>query len=186
MPRPLMQQKIDELETLFARSEGDHRVLKQLEQELKHRQVPRAVALLAKVHAAMRGETSLASSVSASASAPSHRSARVPDPPTTAITSAMALPDAATSGRPSEVSATAAPTREPLQTMPLEDAYRLLKTTAGSTWESIEQTRRALVQNSHPQKLKSMSPERQAQALAEAKRVNAAYAAMSQARCAGR
>lgn len=70
--------------------------------------------------------------------------------------------------------------------MPVEDAYKLLKATAGSTWESIEQTRRQLVQQSHPARLKSMNPERRAQALTEAKRVNAAYAALSQARCAGR
>ena len=68
--------------------------------------------------------------------------------------------------------------------MPLEGAYKVLKTTATSTWESIEQTRRQLVQQSHPARLKSMSPERRSQALAEAKRVNAAYAALSQARYA--
>lgn len=70
--------------------------------------------------------------------------------------------------------------------MPLEDAYKVLKATAGSTWESIEQTRRQLVQQSHPGRLKSMNPERRAQTLAEAKRVNAAYAVLSQARCGGR
>jgi DnaJ-domain-containing protein 1 len=70
--------------------------------------------------------------------------------------------------------------------MPLEDAYKVLKTTAASTWESIEQTRRQMVQQSHPAHLKSMSAEHRNQALAEAKRVNAAYTALSQARCATR
>jgi len=69
--------------------------------------------------------------------------------------------------------------------MPVEDAYKLLKATAGSTWESIEQTRRQMVQQSHPARLKSMSPERLAQVLADAKQVNAAYVTLSQARCAG-
>lgn len=69
--------------------------------------------------------------------------------------------------------------------MPVEDAYKLLKATAGSTWESIEQTRRQMVQQSHPARLKSMSPERLAQALADAKQVNAAYVTLSRARCAG-
>ena len=70
--------------------------------------------------------------------------------------------------------------------MPVEDAYKRLKATSGSGWESIEQTRRQLVQQSHPARLKSMSPERRSQALAEARKVNAAYAALSQVRCAGR
>ena len=67
--------------------------------------------------------------------------------------------------------------------MPVEDAYKLLKATAGSTWESIEQTRRQLVQQAHPSRVKSLSPERRASALAEARRVNAAYEALSQLRC---
>jgi len=39
------------------------------------------------------------------------------------------------------------------------------------------------VQQSHPTRLKSMSPEGRSQALTEAKMVNTAYAALSQARC---
>jgi DnaJ-domain-containing protein 1 len=70
--------------------------------------------------------------------------------------------------------------------MPLGDAYKLLKVTAGSTWELIEQTRRQLVQRSYPDRLGSMSAEGRAQVLAESKRVNAAYTLLSQARCGGR
>ena len=55
MQRPLMQQGVAQLEALFAASRGDLRVLKQLEDELTHRQVPRAVALLAEVQKAIRG-----------------------------------------------------------------------------------------------------------------------------------
>ena len=67
--------------------------------------------------------------------------------------------------------------------MPVEDAYKLFKATSGSAWESIEQTRRQMVQQSHPARLKSMSLEHRNQTLAEAKMVNAAYAALSQVRC---
>ena len=70
--------------------------------------------------------------------------------------------------------------------MPLDDAYKLLKATPGATWESIEQTRRTLVQLAHPSRWKTLSTEKRAQAVAEAKRVNAGYAVLSQARCGGR
>lgn len=73
--------------------------------------------------------------------------------------------------------------RNPRLRCRLEDAYKLLKASASSTWESIEQTRRQLVQRGHPTRLKSLSTERRAQALFEARRANAAYAALSQARC---
>lgn len=69
--------------------------------------------------------------------------------------------------------------------MPMEDAYKLLKATPGSTWESIEQTRRLLVMASHPEKLKALAEGKRAQALADAGRINSAYAALSQARCTG-
>ena len=67
--------------------------------------------------------------------------------------------------------------------MPLDDAYKVLKTAPGATWEFIEQSRRMLVQQSHPSRWKAMNAEWRAQVLAEAKRVNTAYAALSQARC---
>jgi len=70
--------------------------------------------------------------------------------------------------------------------MPLEEAYKVLKATPGTTWESIEHIRRTLVHQSHPSRWKMLSAENRAQALTEAKRVNAAYAALSQTRCGGR
>jgi curved DNA-binding protein CbpA len=67
--------------------------------------------------------------------------------------------------------------------MPVEEAYKILKATPGATWESIEQARRTLVNQLHPSRLKVLSAENRAQALAEAKRINTAYAALSQTRC---
>jgi curved DNA-binding protein CbpA len=69
--------------------------------------------------------------------------------------------------------------------MPVEDAYKLLKATPGSTWESIEQTRRLLVEQSHPERLKAMAAEKRSSALAEATRANTAYATLSRLRCGG-
>lgn len=191
MSRPLMQLGVGDLEALFAKSKADAQVLKQLEHELQYRQVPRAVALLAEVQAAMYGAQP-AAPVSAP---PRPAPVPAPSPQQAGLWERPATPAAAPVGasvappRPAEpVKAPAVP--KPPQPapppMPVEDAYKLLKATAGSTWESIEQTRRQLVQQSHPARLKSMSPERRSQALAEAKKANAAYAALSQARCAGR
>src|SRR5687768_10037502 len=55
MARPLMQHGVGILEQLFAKSKSDPKVLGQLENELKHRQVPRAVALLGQVRKALQG-----------------------------------------------------------------------------------------------------------------------------------
>jgi len=55
MARPLMQHGVGQLEEMFAKGKADAKVLKQLENELQYRQVPRAVALLAEVQAAMYG-----------------------------------------------------------------------------------------------------------------------------------
>lgn len=186
MPRPLMQLGVGDLEGLFAKSKTDANVLKQLEHELQYRQVPRAVALLAEVQAAMYGAQP------AAPAPPKPAPVSAPTPQQSGLWERPATPAATPTGvsvaapRPAEpVKAPAVP-KQPQPAppaMPVEDAYRLLKATAGSTWESIEATRRQMVQQSHPARLKSMSVERRSQALAEAKKVNAAYAALSQARC---
>ena len=66
--------------------------------------------------------------------------------------------------------------------MPVDEAYKMLKATPASTWDSIEQIRRLLIQQSHPSRVASLSAARRAQVQAEAKRVNAAYAVLGNAR----
>lgn len=194
MSRPLMQHGVGQLEELFAKGKSDSKVLKQLENELQYRQVPRAVALLAEVQAAMYGAT-LATPPGPVPELPPKRPPspqqpllweRPGAPPTAAITTPVLRPRPETPIRPAETPAVSKPAHPPAPTMPLEDAYKQLKATAGSTWESIEQTRRQLVQQSHPARLRSLSNERRAQVLADAKRVNSAYATLSQARCSVR
>lgn len=190
MSRPLMRHGVGELEALFGKSKTDVEVLKQLEHELQHRQVPRAVALLAEVHAAMQDAGSSAPAPVSVSPAPMPQQPALWSPAAAAATEPVAPPVASLrSAEPIKAPESLAVTKPPrpaTPVMPLEDAYKVLKATAGSTWESIEQTRRQLVQQSHPGRLKSMNPERRAQTLAEAKRVNAAYAVLSQARCGGR
>lgn len=194
MSRPLMQHGVGQLEEMFAKGGTDPKVLKQLENELQYRQVPRAVALLAEVQAAMYGATPAAPPRPAAEPPPDRPPApqqptlwERPAAPSAAAVTPPALPSRpATPSRPSETPAASKPAHPPAPTMPLEDAYKLLKATASSPWELIEQTRRQLVHQSQPGRLQSMSSDRRATALAEARRVNAAYAALSQARCSGR
>jgi hypothetical protein len=195
MVRPLMQHGVGQLEELFVKSKTDPKVLKQLEHELQYRQVPRAVALLAEVQAAMYG----ASTASAPAPAPAVRApapAIAPppqpslwdglSPPTTQPTAPALQPTTApVAVRPALATAPTRLATPPAPAMPLDDAYKLLKATPGATWESIEQTRRLLIQASHPEKLRKLPESKRAQALTEASRVNAAYAALSQVRCTG-
>lgn len=193
MSRPLMQYGVGQLEEMFANGRTDPKVLKRLENELQFRQVPRAVSLLAEVQAAMQGATPAAQP--SPPPVPRQIQPAAPQqpnlweasaPPTASVASPKVLPlrQAPQLGtkEPAEKSSSAQP---PAQVMPLEDAYKLLKATASSTWESIEQTRRQLVQLSSPGRLMALNPEKRSQALVEAKQINAAYAAISQARCGG-
>lgn len=190
MPRPLMQLGVGDLEAMFARSKTDVKVLKQLEHELQYRQVPRAVALLAEVQAAMYGAAPAAPAAAPTPPATGSRQPGLWEQPPAPVPSPVAAPVAqprpATPAPAPASPPTAKPPQPPAPLMPVEDAYKLLKATAGSTWESIEQTRRQLVQQSHPARMKTLGPERRAQALAEARRVNAAYLSLSHVRCTGR
>lgn len=200
MPRPLMQHGVGQLEEMFGGCRGSLQVLRQLENELQYRQVPRALALLEKVQVAMAAsgdvqikQTSRAPTVPPATPRQPDLWGRAPVPEVVPVTlppasSVVAAPPPLAPSptppiRPADTPVAVRSTAPPVPTMPLEDAYKLLKATAGSTWESIEQTRRQLVEQAHPSRLKSCIPERRASALAEARRVNAAYAALSQARC---
>ena len=185
MPRPLMQQGIGQLEEMFAKCKADAKLLKQLEHELQYRHVPRAVALLTEVTAALCGGD--AASPPARPTAPNSQQpdlwGRAATPPV--ILSPAPVRTVAPAVKPPELQPKANLVASP-PTMPLEDAYKILKVTPGATWESIEQTRRTLVHQSHPSRWKALSAEKRAEALANARRVNAAYAALSQTRCGGR
>jgi DnaJ-domain-containing protein 1 len=189
MPRPLIQLGVGDLEAFFAKSKTDAKALKQLEHELQYRQVPRAVALLARVRAALSGEPPATIDIPATGPAPVPQQSGLWERPSKPAPAPLVTPVAAS--RPAaRVKVSDSPATEGVQprapVIPISDAYKLLKATAGSTWELIEQTRRQLVQKSHPDRLGSMSAEGRAQVLAESKRVNAAYAVLSQARCGGR
>lgn len=54
MTRPLMRLGIDQLEGMFAQNKQESQVLRQLAEELQYRQVPKAIALMNDVKAALR------------------------------------------------------------------------------------------------------------------------------------
>lgn len=189
MPRPLIQKGVGQLEEMFAKGKADASLLKQLEHELQHRHVPRAIALLAEVQAAMHGEAVPHTPVDAApplakTTAPISQNSDLwgrdttpPLPPSTGSVRTVAPVVKPLEAQPVAKSPT------PLPMTPLEDAYKILKTSPGAPWESVEQTRRTLVHQSHPSRWKALSAEKRAQALKEAKFVNTAYAALSKYRC---
>lgn len=199
MKRTLMQLGIGALEGMFEASKGDAKALRQLENELQHRQVPRAVALLEQVQLAMKR---VASSVLPRAQdelplepPAAQTPVAVPpppsDPPKPAVTVSAPAAQATPSNVPQPASSPVAlpaavpqtgSERDPIPPMSLEDACKLLKVTLASPWQEVERARRNLVLLSHPRHVVGMLPERQEAVRTEARRVNAAYAALSAAR----
>jgi DnaJ-domain-containing protein 1 len=189
VPRPLKQLGVAQLEELFARSKTDSKVLKHLTHELQYRQVPRAVALLTEVEAAM--------SSAALATATSQPLASEEPTPQGLSTGQSDLWDRPLTA--SSISTTPAPTPRPpaatgsdahspaisnpqprtVPTMTVDDACKVLGVAAGATWESIEQSRRLLVEQSRPGSVASIKRE---QTMEAARRVNAAYAVLSRLR----
>ena len=186
MPRPLMQRGVGELEALFAKFKSEVKVLKQLEHELQYRQVSRAVALLGEVQAAISGAVPAAPAIAPAPPATAPHQAglweRPAAPTASPFTASETQSRSAAQYGALKPSATAKAPLPPTPAMPLEDAYKLVRATAGSTWESIEQSRRQLVQQSSPLTTGSMSQDKRSQLLAQATRVNAAYAALSKHR----
>ena len=179
MSRPLIQHKIGQLEALFASSTADVNVLKQLEHELQYRQVPKALALLANVQAAL-GEAALGKrsgddsvSISSTNKPPETTARQLELIDQTAITLPRAeLPpiQAPTRVPPHSI----VPETQPDLTMPVSEAYKLLRVAVGASWCEIELARRHVVQQSHPLRMASLTPGMRAKHLAEAQRVNVA------------
>lgn len=200
MKRTLMQLGIGALEEMFATSKTDAKVLKQLENELQHRQVPRAVVLLDQVQWAMKrvpssvlptGQDELPLELPAAPAAVpiQPRPAPVRGAPAVVATVSVSQPPPL---RASQQASPSAPRpipqhqvlveHEPMPVVSLDEACKLLKVTLASSWQEVELSRRKLVLLSHPQHLEGMTPERQEVARVEARRVNSAYAVLSAAR----
>ena len=55
------------------------------------------------------------------------------------------------------------------------DAWRALGAQPGASWDSIEQSRRRIVELAHPDRLATMQAQKQAKVRADAEQANAAY-----------
>lgn len=203
MSRSLMRHNIAELEQLFHALKTDPKTLKALEEELRHRQVPRAVALLAKVQGSLnilKGTRSGSSpgtvptptihlvtkDLNQQPDLWSRQSTRVLQiAPKQVVAQQEGIKPANSSGPPPlEASALAGGAGNTHNThgISIDEAYKILKATSCSTWEIVEQTRRQVVQQSHPERVATLGPERRAHAEAEAKRANAAYSVLCRLR----
>lgn len=187
MTRPLMQRGVEQLEALFKASKGDLVWLRQLEDELKHRQVPRAVALLEKVRAAMAALNSQAPKASGAPPAPTVAGpAAQPELWERPVVNAPVVPPAVApkpSTPPVSVAPRPAPAPQPappaVPSMPLEEACKVLAVTLATPWQEVESARRKLVDVSHPERLAALPSERKDQMRFVARRANAAYLALS-------
>lgn len=188
MTRPLMQHGVGQLEEMFASSKQDLKVLKQLEQELQYRQVPRAVSLLAEVQGVLYGAKPAApQAVPAPSNATRQQDLWGPAPAAKPpVAPAVPQPRAVAAAVPARTATVAPSAGQEAPPMSVEDACKVLKVTPGASWVSIEQARRQLVEQASPARTSSLSAERRAQLLADARRVNAAYASLARGRERGR
>lgn len=209
--RPLMRCGVAELKAMLALYKTDMNMLTQLEQELVHRQVPRAVELLAQVRATIASDGRSAGATQSQRTLQSFTPqgsldlgpSLLPEPleaseveRASSGTEAVAKPVATKPFEPNKPASNVSPqaaagAHEPKVTpieaepvvMTLSDAYKTLQANPGSSWESIEMLRRQLVQSSHPRRLEKVPKAQIKQVIQEARRVNAAYAMVANARC---
>jgi hypothetical protein len=114
MPRPLMQHGVGQLEALFAKSKSDSKVLKQLEHELEHRQVPRALALLAEVQSAVKRAASFSNPVAGQTPDPAARALAVRQPELSERSLVPAMPVPPSTGQSREARPAPEPHERPV------------------------------------------------------------------------
>ena len=205
MSRSLMRHTIAELEQLFDALKTDPKTLKALDEELQHRGTPRAVALLAKVQGTLKILNGAKSASSPSAVpkvtvVPAEKNLNLqPDlwcgqsTPVPQIAPKLAVAHQKVvrpHNRPEPSFEALAPSRDrsdatdATRGMSVDEAYKILRATSSSTWEVIEQARRQIVQQAHPERLAALGSAQRADVEAEAKRANAACAVLRQLRIA--
>lgn len=192
--RPFISKRIDEMEQMFKSSGTELLTLRALENELIHRSTPRAVSLLKTVRRNLSlpqfidsatgpnlfdpksVTTKVANSVSP------QRAEHVPGlalkPPQTpqpvSVTKTTITPPRLVSrGEPFPFPAPVEPRLHIGDAiMSPEEASKVLQVTLGADWEMIEKSRREIVQKSHPDKVRSLPPERRKALIDHARRAN--------------
>ena len=192
--RPFISKRIDEMEQMFKSSGTELLTLRALENELVHRSTPRAVSLLKTVRRNLLLPQFIGNATDPNLFDPQSITTKVanPVPPQRAQhVPGLALKPPQT---PQPVSVTR-PTNPPPRLvsrgepfpfpapveprldigdaiMSPEEASRVLQVTLGADWETIEKSRREIVQKSHPDKVRSLPPERRKALIDHARRAN--------------
>ena len=172
--RPLLRHTVAQLEEMFVAKPLDPGTLKALDTELQFRNVPRATALLRKVKSAISDGSLLIPSAQPELFTPARTPIHAIAQPQPIMTPpAVILPKAA---------AKPAPAVAEIPPMALDEAYKALRVTVGASWAEVEQSRFKIVQRAHPDTVAELSAEKRIAAQTEAKRANAAYTVLLEAR----
>jgi hypothetical protein len=194
--RPFISKRIDELEQMFKSSGTDIRTLKALENELVHRSTPRAVSLFRTVRKHLSLPQFIGNSTDPNLFDPQSFSTKVASPalpqraehvPGLALKSPQAPQPVSVTKPiipPPRLVSRGEPFPFPTPVEPKlvvgdaimspEEASKVLQVTLGADWETIEKSRREIVQKSHPDKIRSLSPERRRGLIEHARRANEA------------
>jgi DnaJ-domain-containing protein 1 len=190
--RPFISKRIDELEQMFKSSGTELLTLKALENELVHRSTPRAVSLLKAVRRSLSQPEFIGSgadpnlfdqqpiSTKLADPAPLHRAEPVPRLTLKPLPSSQPVSETKWTVPPYRLLPLSFPApAEPkpevgAAIMSPEEACKVLQVTLGADWETIEKSRREIVQKSHPDKIRSLPPERCRALIEHARRANEA------------
>lgn len=193
MTRPLARVGIDELEALAAPPAISTKDLKAIAYELGHRSTLRASILLDKINLKLKSHLNSAPADTRDLAAtptpiqdgfefdvPIFAPTELPKRPPKPMPVAAALPVPVVLPTFAEEWAV---TPEPVPiAMSVEQAYRVLKATSASTWDTIEFSRRQLVSRAQPDKVAKLEPAKRKALLEEAREANTAYKVLLQAR----
>jgi hypothetical protein len=194
--RPFISKRIDEMEQMFKSSGKELLTLKALENELVHRSTPRAVSLLRTVRKNLSLPQFTGSARDTNLFDPNTLNTKVDNPqppkraepvpglklgpsqapqPVSVTKPIIAPPCLASRGEPLPFPSPAEPRLEVGEAiMSPEEASKVLQVTLGADWETIEKSRREIVEKSHPAKVRSLSPERRRGLIEHARRANEA------------
>jgi hypothetical protein len=194
--RPFISKRIDEMEQMFKSSGTELLTLRALENELVHRSTPRAVSLLKTVRKYLSLPQFIGSAIDTNLFDPQSLTTKAAIP----VSPQRAEPLPATTLKPPQAPQAVSVTKstfhplrlvsrgEPLPfpasveprldvgdaIMSPEEASKVLQVTLGADWETIERSRREIVQKSHPDKIRSLPPERRKGLIEQARRANEA------------
>ncbi|MGA2083928.1 MAG: hypothetical protein ABSG60_00230 [Terracidiphilus sp.] len=194
--RPFISKRIDEMEQMFKSSGTELLTLKALENELVHRSTPRAVSLLKTVRKNLSLPQFIGSATDTNLFDPQSITTKVANPappqraepvpgltlkppqapqPVSVIKPTIPPPRLVSRGEPFPFPTPVEPRLEVGDAiMSPEEASKVLQVTLGADWETIEKSRREIVQKSHPDKVRSLPPERRRGIIEHARRANEA------------